>query len=285
MAETLESSSDTISRSCNLDDERLDSSNGRWVRQSFPSDEVCLELTRDAIREPAFRGYRSVYHGDRPPHCWLRDDLTKMNNECAEPGCQFVITHRWLTDLKREPRWFGRWEQYDCSYDDFDDRSLQQCIDKKSISSIQTKGSSISSIVKVYLNQKLRNIKMVKSGTRTVIFDTLKMPHLLWHNSIDVQRKQFEEFPNVTDSNIEHFWLSGFYFTSEREPHVNVDRSLLYSKMAMDILTPKGYKMINGFDVSAAFAYDTDAQADGLHITGPPMKEIVTKFLHHLCKT
>ena len=56
------------------------------------------------------------------------------------------------------------------------------------------------------------------------------------------------------------FVVTGFYYTSEREPHVTVDRSLQYSKLAFDVLSPKGYKMINAFDVTAAFAYDTDGQ-------------------------
>ena len=46
----------------------------------------------------------------------------------------------------------------------------------------------------------------------------------------------------------------------EREPHIQVDRSLLFSKIAYDTLTPKGCKMINALDVTAAFAYDTDGQ-------------------------
>ena len=46
----------------------------------------------------------------------------------------------------------------------------------------------------------------------------------------------------------------------EREPHIQVDRSLLFSKIAYDTLTPKGYKMINALDVTAAFAFDTDGQ-------------------------
>lgn len=121
-------------------------------------------------------------------------------------------------------------------------------------------------------------------GTLSIVLDTLAMPHKLWNNPIDEHRKDLEKnFPDVTTSDIEHYWLTGFYLTSEREPHVLLDRSLQYSKMAWDILSPKGYKMINGFDLTAAFAFDTDGQADGLHITGPPIVAIITKFFHHIC--
>ena len=87
----------------------------------------------------------------------------------------------------------------------------------------------------------------------------------------------------MTGGGDELYWITGFYYTSERELHVVVDRSLQFSRLAWDVLTPKGYRMINALDVTAAFAFDTEGQADGLHIGGPPAKAIVTKFLHHLC--
>jgi hypothetical protein len=33
-----------------------------------------------------------------------------------------------------------------------------------------------------------------------------------------------------------------------------------------------------------AFTYDSATQMDGMHIVGPPMKMIVTKLFHHVCK-
>ncbi|KAL7543139.1 hypothetical protein ACHAXR_012435 [Thalassiosira sp. AJA248-18] len=274
-----------VSQSCSLDDEKLDVSNGRWVRYPYPDDAVCLEIVQDT-HASGFRGFRPLYRGDRPPRCWHREDLTRLATGCAESGCGYVLNHRWMTDLRRENKWFGMWEPYDCVYDDMGDDLIQQCVDQKQISKIELLGASIKNIVDGYITQKLQNINMTKdvvNGTRKVILDTLKMPHILWHKSINEHRKVLENFPDVTTSENEHYWISGFYYTSEREPHVQVDRSLQYSRMAMDILAPKGYKMINGFDVTAAFSFDTSGQADGLHITGPPIKAIVTKFFHHLC--
>merc|ERR1712029_1093487 len=146
-----------------------------------------------------------------------------------------------------------------------------------------TKGASISNMLTGYLNQKLKGIEM--TGDRSIFLDTLKMPHLLWHNNVEKHRQKLEdEFPDVSAAADEHYWLTGFYITSEREPHTQVDRSLQYSKIAWDVLAPRGYRMINAFDVTAAFAFDTDAQSDGLHIDGPPSKVIVTKLFHHLCR-
>jgi len=273
-------------RSCDFDDEKLNISNGRWVRYPYPDESVCSAMVRDET-SAKFKNFRPLYRGDQPPHCWHRDDLTQIANTCGEVGCTFVVKHRWMTDLKREAEWFGLWQPYECQYHDMGDDAIQQCVDQKQISSIQLKGASISSLVDGYMAQKLQNINMTTAGngTLSVVIDTLKMPHLLWHLSIDEYKKKLEnDFQDVTDdSEYEHYWITGFYFTSEREPHVQLDRSLEYSKMAGDILTPRGYKMINGFDLSAAFGFDTDGQADGLHINGPPIRAIVTKFFHHLC--
>ena len=275
----------SISRSCNLQDERLDVSNGRWVRYPFPDDSECSTFEEDTIAAN-FRGFRPLYRGDKPPRCWFRDDLTKIGTSCAEPGCQFVVNHRWTTDLKRESKWMGTWESYDCSYEDMGDDLIQKCVDEKKISKIELKGASFKNMIDGYMKQKLQKINMTNStvnGTHTVVLDTLKMPHVLWHLTVDEHRQNLENMANVT-SDVEYYWLSGFYVTSEREPHVHVDRSLQFSKVTMDVLTPKGYKMINGFDVTAAFGFDTDGKADGLHITVPPLRAIITKFFHHLCQ-
>lgn len=108
----------------------------------------------------------------------------------------------------------------------------------------------------------MANINMMNETSNLIVtLDTLAMPHLLWGKSVDEHLLALRNFPDVpTDIEIESYFVSGFYYTSEREPHVTVDRSLQYSKLAYDILTPKGYKMINAFDVTAAFAYDTDGQ-------------------------
>ncbi|KAL7546704.1 hypothetical protein ACHAWF_010032 [Thalassiosira exigua] len=271
-------------RPCSLDDERLDVSDGRWVRRPYPDNETCTPLVQDPAYA-AFRTFRPEYRGDRDPRCWHRDDLTQVATTCAEPGCRWVIDHRWTTRLKRESRWYGMWESRECAYRDMGDDAIQNCVESKNIASVKVEGMSIANIVKGYLDQKLRNITFPKEGTLNVTLNTLKISHVIWHHPIDEYRETLEkDFVDVSANDAEeHYWITGFYFTSEREPHVLVDRSLQFSKMAWDVLTPKGYKMINALDVTSAFAFDTDGQADGLHIGGPPIRAVVTKFFHHLC--
>lgn len=225
----------------------------------YPDDSICLP-GGDYTTE-GFKMHMLEYHGDRPPFCWHRDDLSELANVCGEGGCDLLIGHRWKTELKNESKWFGMWEATECKYFDMGDDEIQHCVDVRNISSISTKGASISAMLGGVLSQKLQNINMTTGG-KSVFVDTLAMPHLLWHNGIRAYQEKLEvAFPSLLDDDgVEHYFVTGFYYTSEREPHVQVDRSLQYSKMAYDILSPKGYRMINAFDVTSAFAYDTDSQ-------------------------
>jgi hypothetical protein len=56
-----------------------------------------------------------------------------------------------------------------------------------------------------------------------------------------------------------------------------------YNRLLSQLIEPKGLKMINAFDMTAAFTYDSATQMDGMHMIGPPMKMLVTKLFHHLC--
>ena len=248
-------------QACLLDDEKLDVSNGRWVRYPYPDDSVCGSSERDS-NAAGFNVFKLKYFGDQNPVCWHRDDFTQVANSCAEQGCKFVVNHRWVTDLKRDAKWFGWWKPYSCEYRDMGDNDIRRCIDLKKISKIELRGASLKGVVDSYMSQKLLKINMTTETKNIVVLDTLKMPHLLWNKGINEHRNDLmNDFPNVTaDSEQESYFLSGFTFTSEREPHVRIDRSLQFSKMAYDILTPKGYKLINAFDVTAAFAFDTDGQ-------------------------
>lgn len=153
---------------------------------------------------------------------------------------------------------------------------IQQCIDRKNISDIALEGMSVKQMLKLYIGQKLKGVQLVKqtSTTRKVVLDTLKMPHVVWHDSVNEFGMKLDEYEQVNDETLEYYFVTGFYFSSEREPHVTADRSLQFSNLAREKLTPKGYKMINAFDVTAAFTYDSDAQNDGLHITGKSDEEI-----------
>lgn len=269
-------------RQCTLEDEQIHMSNGRWVRYPFPEVSLCPPMQPDEL--PGFRNFIPKYTGDMPISCWHRDDLSQLGIICGEMHCSETINHRYITSLGQETKWFGLWESYNCVYHDTTNYEIQECIITNNISKIDVMGASISGILKAYLSQRIQNITLANEepGSKRVILDSLKIPHLLWGKNQEVYLAHLLSLPNVTQD-VDHYIVTGFYYTSEREPHVQVDRSLAYSQMAWEILVPKGYKIINAFDVTAAFAFDTAGQFDGLHIIGPPIRTIVTKLFHHLC--
>eukprot|EP00978_Attheya_sp_CCMP212_P040697 scaffold225185_cov35-Attheya_sp.AAC.1 len=119
----------------------------------------------------------------------------------------------------------------------------------------------------------------------SVILNTFALVHQSWTEDKVI----LEELSAVDgiDSRQEHFWVSSFYISSERDTYANSDRMShtdSSNHMPYERLTPKRYKMLNLYNLSGAFLYDTAAQFDGLHIISPPMKMVVTKLFHFLCK-
>ena len=77
--------------------------------------------------------------------------------------------------------------------------------------------------------------------------------------------------------------MSTFFLSSEREPLLYHDYQYNMSVLSDNILREKGWTMLNAYDPSAAFTYDSAGQNDGMHLLGPPMKLVVTKLFHYMC--
>lgn len=77
-----------VQRQCTIEDEKLDVSNGRWVRYPYPNLEECGELIPDN-NTVAWNDFRPKYDGDRP-HCWWRENVTNISTICAELGCKLL---------------------------------------------------------------------------------------------------------------------------------------------------------------------------------------------------
>jgi hypothetical protein len=162
---------------------------------------------------------------------------------------------------------------------------LQKCIIAKNISSITTAGASICEIVDDYLASWIADIHFVNE-TKTsmkVLIDTLKFPHRLCHNT---KEEWVTDLRNLDNSDLQHFkyCVSNFYLISEHAEFVHNARSRMLTEVAEKILSiEKDWVELNMYDVSAAFMHDTTGQMDGLHLLGPPMKVLMTKFFSHLC--
>jgi hypothetical protein len=73
-----------------------------------------------------------------------------------------------------------------------------------------------------------------------------------------------------------HSRVTAPYLSSERDVNAYLGRIEDRSRAIPGILDKKGYKMLDFFDMSAVFTYDTATQYDGMHIIG-------TEHLHWLC--
>ncbi|KAK1732606.1 hypothetical protein QTG54_016667 [Skeletonema marinoi] len=229
-------------KACSVEDESF--GNGRWVKYPFPDDSVCMPVERD-LDNGGFSTYMPKYNGtSMPPFCWHRDNIDRCCNVCGEMGCRFIVTHRWVSDLRQSGKWFGRWENYDCFYDDLSSAEIQHCIDRKNISNIEVKGASVKQMLSRYIEQKLNGIQMVKptAFSRNIVLDTLKMPHVVWHDAVKVFGNKLDAYGEINNETSEYYFVTGFYFSSEREPHVVVDRSLQFSNLAWKKLTPRATK-------------------------------------------
>mmetsp|Transcript_12628 Transcript_12628/g.30585 ORF Transcript_12628/g.30585 Transcript_12628/m.30585 type:complete len:963 (+) Transcript_12628:201-3089(+) len=288
---------------CTLTDERLDVSRGRWVRLDSVMCQDEMEFDVRYGRNTKFDMAKFDGTSKNTVQCWNRDDLSRIGNYCGEWNCRFLNPDaKWTSALHNETNWFGVWKQYACEYLDFSDEELQSCITDRKIKSIRTEGNSIAKFMNEYLSARMEHIALYginneKSNTTNtssdeavdegidVVLDTLTMAALSMNpeqNYLGLNKKM-EKMPKVNLSSEEHYWVTGFFLSSEREPHIQARRMEQLNRLAEIGLEQKGYKMINSFDMSAAFAYDTATQFDGLHLIGPPMKMIMKKLFHHMC--
>lgn len=270
-------------------EERHTSPIGRWVRQPFPNSTICPQNMKiDANHNQMFDIME--FDGNHP-ECWHRDDLSIVGLKCIEK-CATKAHKPWLSRLKEEKEWYGVWKNYNCQYLELTDTQLQTCVNTRRIESIDISGASIAEFLKQFMKQRLENITLYNKTlvnapeeTLNVKLTTFGLPHLLWHKS-DQEWTDFllssQSVPITTDQE-ENYWVSGFYYSSEREPHVQIERSEKITRVFENYLTTKGYHMINAFDMTSAFTYDTATQMDGIHIIGPPAKMIISKFFHYLC--
>ena len=269
---------------CTNDHEKTGNHKGRWIRQSWPNATVCPQ-TPMTFTNTLFEVL--VWDPERP-HCWHRDDLNRVGNSCMEMNCALLKTYNstWISPLHKETQWFGYWQHDDCDYLEFTDAQLQQCVTERKISAIKHEGASINSSIQQYVKSRKDNITFYDDNlpdAMDVTLSTLNLLHMQT-NSNELEAA-FRKRPNSTQAH-EYYWASSFYQSSERDVWTHVEHEHAKSNLAEDILNGplKGYTMLNSFDTTAAFTYDTATQMDGMHIIGPPMKMLVTKFFHHMCR-
>lgn len=275
-------------RECGLKDEypqnrfSMMTDSGRWVRLPWPNETEC---PRPMQFDPERKSFELVEFDGDHPRCWFRDDLSIIGQRCVEYCAHNEYHHPWVSSLKVETKHNSIWKNYNCDYIELTNAELQKCVDSKRIGSYKVEGASIAQFLSEFLLQRFASIKLYNDTETpvTLTLSTFRIPHLLWHLNETQMRATLEAAPLVGE-NEENYYLTGYYYTSEREPWVTVDHAESLAELMQEILIPKGWRMINGFDVSAAFTYEVATQDDGLHMIGGPVKMVITKLLHHVCR-
>ena len=187
------------------------------------------------------------------------------------------------SSLHMEKFWYGTYEQYECQYYfDYTDDELQSCITERKIHTIGGSGFSIWHFLGQYLNQRIRNLTFYENEAN----DGLEI-HLsslaLTHISLQSLRAAMEDRPTLDPKKVEYYWVNSVFMSSEREHEARGAVQVLKSEISQEILGPKNYRMLNMYDMTKAFSYDTATQMDGFHIIGPPMKMLISKLFHYVC--
>jgi len=260
--------------------------NGRWV--DVKEKVKCSKVEDDSKFEKRFPIQR--FARTDLGVCWFRENVNAISSRCLEGGCNALKkSSRWrdssfIRKVNSSDYW-GTWVPYEkCRYHLLTSSDLQKCVTKKKISSITTIGVSIAKFLRVYVNQRNEDIQLHRGSDGVQVeINTLKLPHLIWHESYKTIKDEFERFEAADATTLKYF-LSGMYISSEREAHVLDDHaSYVSDTISSPILKGKGWKEVYWHDISAAFTYDSATQGDGLHVVGVPMKQIWTMVMNDIC--
>jgi hypothetical protein len=245
---------------CESSVELVNATNGRWVQE--PKDSCPVPFEDD----PKFNEHYPVHkHDGDHPHCWNRDNIAAIGNNCVEMNCQFIDTGRYWNSRARVTDWYGVWREKSCDYLEFTDKQLQQCITSRKIASFEVEGRSIATMLQSLLHQRLSTLTLYPNSTDPnathVTITTLALLHHTM-DSNEMFRNHLQKEPNAT-ANRPYYYMTGYFTSSEREPYTFLERMKTLNHVLDEVLPPKGYVRINAFDPSAAWTYDADGQRDG----------------------
>lgn len=274
---------------CTIESESFANHSGRWYREPWPNDEECSHPYETTDKPMTFAdGSISKIDWNDDPKCFRRDDhISFYDRDCIEMNCAMIDrSSLWNSWFHEERHWNGHWKHDSgCTYSQHTDNELQHCFNRRKLYGFNVDGLSIAGMIRGYLTQRFENITFYNNtelgGGTKVTISTFQMLHYCSLPD-SALKKAFADARNISE-NEEFLWVSGYFLSSERELACFASRIKEFSMWGEEILTPKGYKMINAYDMTAAMTYDTAAQHDGMHINGPPLRMILTKILHYLC--
>ena len=134
--------------------------------------------------------------------------------------------------------------------------------------------------------------------------DSFGSPHLLWHDTIDNIKARFEAHAecynqiaalvdeikknrtageNFIDRPPLLFYLNVPAVTSEREPHITMERGRAFNAVARAALAPLGWIEVDFRGLSMGLTFDSAGQHDGMHMLGVPMKAAARVIAGAMC--
>ena len=134
-------------------------------------------------------------------------------------NCRFIDkTSQWLSSVHNEPEFNAVWRPYACDYQEFTTEQLQQCVTKRKIVAFQKNGASVADYVDEFVSHRLDKVTMYPDtqdpDALTIVFDTLSLLH---SNGPDGMLEETVSKLPAAPANEEHYWLTGFFLSSERE--------------------------------------------------------------------
>jgi len=229
-----------------------------------------------------------VVQKNDPGYCWFQEDIEQDTEKCMEADCAaFKKAVFWKNSpFSSQSIVRATYRPISgCRFLDLSQEELQKCVKKKNVSGFDFRGASISKFMRQYFEKRIDEIIFVdenKTNSQTVVIDTLKSPHLLWHMTMEKIQNEVEKKPPAENKGF-YFVVTPMFISSERENHDLSIRAEQFSRIMHEILTPKGYKILDYFHPSAAFTYEMATQIDGMHIIGLPMKLLFAQVMTQLC--
>jgi hypothetical protein len=189
---------------------------GRWIRDDWPDETVCPSPYAKAT--PKSKSFPMTRFDGQHPQCWHRENIAIIGDDCIEMNCRLIKGKPWISHLHKETEFFGVWRPYDCNYMQFTTRQLQECVTKRKIVAFKKEGASVAEFVSEFVTHRLENVTMFQNQSDpdaiTIVYDTLSLLH---KNGPDSMIHEVVQTLTEAPSNEEHYWISGFFLSSERE--------------------------------------------------------------------
>jgi hypothetical protein len=266
-------------------------SRGRWVATP-PSISCSYELDHKVYNSARF--YKFKHIASQPEECWIHENFGILTSTCAEGGCGGYQQGIWFSELRPDKidktsdvsKLLTKGATFKYTWQSYDDCKSPLYTDDQIVSIFNNtfarpilEGASLKEAFFNYVEQRFSVLDdKIQYGHRKFLASTLAFPHRLWNLSNE-QFIAFLEDQHTRKKGDVLIYMPGPFYSSEREDHVTQRRAEVFTEIARPILTRKGWIEVEWFSISQAISFDSAGQNDGLHVAGPPMKQLFQQIM------